>query len=696
MLLKSLKLKNIRSYNSLNLEFVKGSTLLSGDIGSGKTTILLSIEFALFGIMRGTLSGSALLRHGKKDGSIELEFEIENKSVIINRSLKRTSTGIVQDAGFISINDVKTDGTAIELKSKILEILGYPEELISKSKMMIFRYTVYTPQEEMKQILYESAEERLEKLRKIFDIDKYKRIKENSSNYAKDLRAEIKALSLISENIDQLKDAEKKLALQITEKEFAIKQQEISVASLTKLESSAKLNVEKSQKQLLDLERAKNELRLLVQEKQSLDIQIKNKETDAVSTKKEIEEILSKKEDAIQTRAIKDIQEELLNYKNMQKETEEKIQKVKSNLAVLDQKKKDSNEIVNDINHLENCPTCKQKVSPEHKKLVEGAEKEKLVQVQEKETQALALLEKAKNNILIITKKIDLLAQELRTSELEEYKRKMIDERKKRVILLEEKTIRIKTEIENLKLKQIDSSNKEISSKKKIDELALDEKKVLSEKLEFEQARNNLRRAEILLAELSQQKKAIEQNLNKTKEEILAKEEKKKESEHKKMLENWISNQFINVVDVIEKNVLGSIHSEFSARFQEWFSMLMEDESISATLDDSFAPIIIQNGYETEVENLSGGEKTSIALAYRLALNKVINDFIGTIKTRDLIILDEPTDGFSSEQLDKVRDVLEQLNASQTIIVSHEPKMESFVQNVIRIRKQEHESEVLV
>ena len=93
--------------------------------------------------------------------------------------------------------------------------------------------------------------------------------------------------------------------------------------------------------------------------------------------------------------------------------------------------------------------------------------------------------------------------------------------------------------------------------------------------------------------------------------------------------------------------------------------------------------------------NLSGGEKTACSLAYRLALNKVINDLISRIKTKDLIILDEPTDGFSAEQLDRVRDVLKQLNMKQIIIVSHEGKIESFVDNVIRIQKQEHISVVV-
>jgi exonuclease SbcC len=91
---------------------------------------------------------------------------------------------------------------------------------------------------------------------------------------------------------------------------------------------------------------------------------------------------------------------------------------------------------------------------------------------------------------------------------------------------------------------------------------------------------------------------------------------------------------------------------------------------------------------------MSGGERTSLALAYRLSLNKVINDLIETIKIKDLIILDEPTDGFSTEQLDRVKIVLDQLNLNQIIIVSHESKIEGFVDTVIKVSKEDGISRV--
>ena len=68
MFLKSIKLNNIRSYENQEINFPLGSVLLAGDIGSGKSSILLAIEFAIFGAKKGELPAYTLLRHGKKEG----------------------------------------------------------------------------------------------------------------------------------------------------------------------------------------------------------------------------------------------------------------------------------------------------------------------------------------------------------------------------------------------------------------------------------------------------------------------------------------------------------------------------------------------------------------------------------------------------------------------------------------------------
>lgn len=61
----------------------------------------------------------------------------------------------------------------------------------------------------------------------------------------------------------------------------------------------------------------------------------------------------------------------------------------------------------------------------------------------------------------------------------------------------------------------------------------------------------------------------------------------------------------------------------------------------------------------------------------------------------NLLILDEPTDGFSKEQLFKVRDILNELDCPQIIIVSHERELESFADNVFRVEKVDGVSKVM-
>ena len=188
MLIQKLKLQNIRSYVDQTIEFPEGSILLAGDIGSGKSSVLLAIEFALFGITRGVLSGASMLRTDTSEGSVELHITIDHKNIVIKRSLKRQKADVRQDTGYLILDGKKITATPVELKSKILALLGYPQQLLTKSKSLIYRYTVYTPQEEMKQILLEQSEYRVDTLRKLFQIDKYKQVRENTQILIKHLK----------------------------------------------------------------------------------------------------------------------------------------------------------------------------------------------------------------------------------------------------------------------------------------------------------------------------------------------------------------------------------------------------------------------------------------------------------------------------------------------------------------------------
>jgi exonuclease SbcC len=105
-------------------------------------------------------------------------------------------------------------------------------------------------------------------------------------------------------------------------------------------------------------------------------------------------------------------------------------------------------------------------------------------------------------------------------------------------------------------------------------------------------------------------------------------------------------------------------------------------------INEEFTPLIEHEGYQQDFPALSGGERTSLALAYRLALNTIVQE-VSIIGGSNLLILDEPTDGFSKEQVFKIRDILEELRFPQVILVSHERELEGFADHVIKIQKSE-------
>src|SRR3989344_1038181 len=338
MLLKKIRLENIRSYISEEINFPDGSVLLSGNIGSGKSSILLAIDFVLFGLSSGL--GNALLRNGEENGSVELHFRLDDKDVIIKRSLKRKNKSVTQDYGYLIINNEKIEGSATELKAKILELLNYPKELLTKSKDLIYKYTVYTPQENMKAILIGDKDSRLETLRKVFGIDKYKRIVNNSDIFLKGLRNKVKEFEIRVEKMDEKNN--KNIEKDIKEKNKL--RNEISINEI---------NI-KNYRSLIERENLEiNNLKIEINE---LENELKNK----------------KEEDAnklIEER--RKINETIINL-------EQDIRDLRDKIVELNSKKKTSEGLKKQISELNNCPTCLQDVNDEHKRNIISKEDGKI------------------------------------------------------------------------------------------------------------------------------------------------------------------------------------------------------------------------------------------------------------------------------------------------------------------------------
>ncbi len=826
MQLSYLKLNNIRSYVNEKIDFPLGSVLLCGDIGSGKSTILLAIEFALFGLKRGDYSGSSLLRNGENSGSVELKFLIgsgsNKKTVVVYRELRRSQKSVKQESGYVMIENHVTEGTPIELKSMILNLLGYPDSLLSKSKDMIYRYTVYTPQEEMKNIIFADVEERLDTLRRVFNIDKYKRIRDNigivnrgirdkikeyegmihslpekSKQYkliikeaneiaheVKDIIPKLKEISdkinaakmdlnqsneklnqhnevkktieIIESEIKYLEDENKSISSELNSLEVQItsldkKMKELDVGDIEENHvNSAEEEVEKLSKLLSD----KTNNNSIIKEKLKSLKETANVLTDETKSKRSLEKAIIDKKQEIKNAEVVIKQKDEIN-KNMNK-IEKIMQRLRNEITELGVKYASAEKTISDVAELSDCPTCHQEVTDKYRKEIISEQKKVMKQVilDKKERQAsldgyeerLLRSKENYNNILEKERELDKMKSELERLESNskefESKKSQLEDVQKRIAHFKEQIIsdseikdlsdslsKKKKELkelterfsksreraiieESLKEKAISKKQKSEKLKYQIDKVSKLKESLTIHKKEFESTKgiidvisrlnkdiDSFRQDE---GKMSNEKSSLiskREMLIKSKEilekEIVSMREKKEKMNYLVEYKNWLSDYFSKMTLVMEQNVMMKVFNEFNDLFREWFSVLIEDELLSVRLNEEFTPIIEQNGYEIDIRDLSGGEKTSCALAYRLALNKVINDCIDTINTKDIIILDEPTDGFSSEQLDRLRDVLDIINIGQVVIVSHEAKIESFVDNIIKINKSEHVSSII-
>ena len=686
MLLKSIKLQNIRSYLSQKIDFPTGSLLLSGDIGSGKSTILLAIEFALFGSKPSELPASSLLRHGKNEGSVELIFELEGKGIIVKRSLKKGKNGIKQEVGYIIIDGIKKELSPVEMKSHVFDLLGYPKDLVSKGKDLIYRYTVYTPQEEMKRIIAEDKELRLNTLRKVFNIDKYKKIRENTAIFVRNVKEKRKEFEGFISDLEEKRKEFKK----INEEVLGLNEKLKSI--LPKAER-AKEEVIKKREKISIYENKVNELNKLRKTLEILELNLNNSIVQYNRNNKDMsklnEQIIALEKDLEKTGAIDSsrLKEEMQNLEARIKKCDKELENTKQKLNEYKIRKSNSEEAIKKISEIDKCPLCLQNVEHEHKSSISEKEGKKIKECEDNIRLLSDDVTKKKELLGEMQKGLEILRKKESGIELVKLKLKNVLEKKEEKQNLENEQAPIKEKIGKINIEKAEL-NKKIEEIKNVEEdykivraqleIALsEEKKIDIEKVGFEKEKESLGR--------------IIKNLQ---EEIGRKEKTKQKLSYLNEMQTWLEDYFVNLMDTLERHIMMQIYGQFNELFKTWFNVLIEDETISVRLDDEFTPIIEQNGYETFVENLSGGEKTAVALSYRLALNKVINDIVSEIKTKDILMLDEPTDGFSSEQLDKVRDVLEQLNAKQVIIVSHESKIESFVDNVIRVGKEEHISKV--
>ncbi len=671
MMLKSLELENIRSYDKLKLDFPQGTILFEGASGSGKSTVLMAIEFALFGL--GSLKGGSLLRLGQKEGNVTLTFEVNGQNYTVHRTLERKSKSIHQGSGHIIEPSGKLSLEASELKQRILEILHFNEPEDPKAQSWIYRYAVFTPQEEMKAILSYKPDMRLQTLRKAFRLEEYKTAQDNAGKL--DLRIEHKITQLDTE-AKGLEDKKKTLGDRDAEKTEKTKK----VGEFEKTETGLQGDIDRLGKDLGRLQDDKIKLNKLQAEMPQIQKQIDDKTfdvktlTDASDEAKTKLAELQKKMEPLE----KEKRPTTQTTDQLEKRIED-LQTQEKKLGKAENRISDKLEDYEKIEKDKKCPTCDRPATGKDFHALVKKKQEEL----RKASKALKDCEdetKRARGLLKVLEKFDANQETLNqlSERAKEYKH-TLGTNGPQISKLKEKTDELgkelggkKKEAESLKDVQI-----------KIDEL---DKSIVGKEESLKETRNNLSSFRQRITDLANE---ID-DLNKA---IKKMDDAKNAAMRLKDFHVWLNDYFVNTLALIERQVLVAINQGFSSQFQKWFNLLVEDPTKDVGIDEDFTPTVTQDGYDQDVDFLSGGEKTSAALAYRLALNSVVQQVSIGMKS-NLLILDEPTDGFSKEQLYKIRDILHELQCPQVVLVSHETELESFADQIIRVDKANGKSKI--
>ena len=117
MKILNIELHNFMSYKESKIDFfnIKVASII-GDNGSGKSSLLEAITYALFGITRAKKDDE--ICRNNEDCEVKIKFEIDNKAFTIKRIRKFEKSGKLQ---LFDSNDENITGTTTDETQKKIE-----------------------------------------------------------------------------------------------------------------------------------------------------------------------------------------------------------------------------------------------------------------------------------------------------------------------------------------------------------------------------------------------------------------------------------------------------------------------------------------------------------------------------------------------------------------------------------------------
>jgi len=733
-MIKSLRLKHWKTHYDSVFEFSQGTNVLVGPMGSGKTSVVDAISYALFANFPALQAKQASLPdmimrkpNEMKEAEIQLIFSSDNKDYLIKRTVrKKKANEAYLFEGTKEGNKLVAGPKQTDVTERIQELLGIDYNLFSRA--------IYCTQNEIDYFLRLSPAERKKKLDDLFELSKYELARGNA----------VKAKNLLKKIIEEknsfLKQFEEgREKIDLGREESLLKEKEVELERINTQSIEKKKELDNERNGLLELEKNKKafdktqtqviQLKTLLKElnetigrkepskpfekinaeldeaKESLSSirleaetvigELESKKTEKEIGEKELEELnarkalLEEKEKKLESIVVEGIQAKEKMLERQQAETSRNETRLELVLHALESLKKAD----------ASCPTCE----------AELAEGQKRKLVKEKEADEKSLNEK----ISVSKKALAVLGKELaELKEKESDKNRLeieVRELKQLNSLIEGKKKKLKgIKVEGIKEKLTALKNDFGKAEERVNELK--EMLRLSELIEKRKhAETEAKNAEKALKEI-----AFNENEFVQKSNFIAREEEKinsLEGLRQKLVESINEKKHhiesikkdLARIESIKKEVLlldGSVErlSLFASALEKTQVELRRHliESINLAMDDLWAKLYpyqdylsaqIQvnegdydlvvkelNGTWVKVEGvLSGGERSAAAITIRIAISLVL------AKKLSWLILDEPTHNLDSNAIAMLSRMLKEHLpelVEQIFIITHDKELE--------------------